>query len=315
MNSIAKKALYGALLAGGLTVLGAGSAHALDLGGEDGLLSGTDILAEVGLPITVGGNSISVIGDSSSSSSSTPTPASTPAPSSNTGSGSASGGTSVWVPLNSIIEVGLDSSGNGLLGIHGPIILGPSGSGGWILGPGQIGIADIGSGTDADATAVAPVTVENNSISVIGDSRTGSGDGSGSGSEGTATDGDVSLLGDVGILGGVTLLGTGSGTDSGLLSGTGVSADALAPISVTCNSVSVIGSSDSGCATAAGTPTDPTDPGDPGDPGGESSTPGATGGGLAGTGAEVTGVVGMGALALVLGLIVTIVGRRLGLGA
>lgn len=318
MNNIASKALYSVLLAGGLSVLGAGAAQAIDLGlgGDDGLLSGTDILADLGVPITVGGNSISVIGNSSSGSSSTSTPASTPAPSSTAGSDSASGGTSVWVPVNSIIEIGLDGSGNGLLGINGPIILGSNGSGGWLLGPGQIGIADIGSGTDADATATVPVTVEGNSISVIGDSRSGSGMTSNGTSNGSVTGGGTGVLGDIGILGNVNLLGSGSqagtdGTLSGILSGSQFGADAAVPVSVTCNSVSIVGSSDTtGCATAAasGPPTDPTDPG------GESSTPGATGSGLAGTGAEITGALGLGALALLLGVIVTIAQRRFGLG-
>lgn len=318
MNNIASKALYSVLLAGGLSVLGAGAAQAIDLnlGGDDGLLSGTDILADLGVPITIGGNSISVIGNSSSGGSSTSTPASTPAPSSNTGAESASGGTSVWVPVNSLIEIGLDGAGNGLLGVNGPIILGSNGSGGWLLGPGQIGIADIGSGTDADATATVPVTVEGNSISIIGDSRSGSGTASSGTSNDAVTGGGTGILGDIGVLGGVNLLGAGSsadtnGTLSGILSGSQLGADAAVPVSVTCNSVSIIGSSDtSGCATAAAVdpPTDPTDPG------GESTTPGATGSGLAGTGADITGALGIGALVLLLGVIVTIAQRRFGLG-
>lgn len=116
--------------------------------------------------------------------------------------------------------------------------------------------------------------------------------------------------GQVGILdlGLVDVSGAGIGD---IANGTGIAADALVPVSVTCNSVSVVGSSNSGCATSTSTPTDPGDPGDPGD----SSTPGATGGGLAGTGSDVNGAIGVGALALLLGAIVTLVGRRFGVSA
>lgn len=327
-TSLGKKALYSVLIAGGITVLGSTAASALDLdidlGGDDGILSDTGILgdggilsdtgvlADIGVPITVEKNSISVIGDSAAGSS-------TPAEESN--------GATVLAPVNSILSIGLgDATGwggiqldllDGVLDHHanGPVIIGDL-LGVWLLTPGQLGIGDIdligvgdlgvgdlANGTDVDADAMVPVTVENNSISVIGDSSTGTGEATEATSSG--------LLGDVGVLGGVNLLGTGgSGLlgDTGILNGTGLAADAALPVSVTCNSVSVIGSSSSGCATAAA-------PGNPGDPG-DASTPGATGGGLAGTGAaDVTGVMGLGALALVLGVIVTLVGRRFGVSA
>lgn len=319
--TLGRKALYSTLLAAGITVLGATAASALDLdlGGEDGLLADLDILgdtgvlADVGVPVTVENNSISIIGDSSTGSGSESTPA--------------AGDASLGSTVDALLSIGIgDASPTGLIHLdlldgvlhdhsHGPIVAGDLVDV-WLLTPGQlaivdlnlgdgvvdgIGVGDIANGTDVDADATVPVTVENNAISVIGDSSTGSGD---------ATAGEsTSILGDAGVLGGVNLLGTDG---EGILNGTGVSADAEVPVTVTCNSVSVIGSSSSGCATAASTPTDPGDPGDEG----EASTPGATGSGLAGTGAaDVTGVMGVGALALLLGVAVTVIGRRFGVGA
>ena len=67
MKRLALRALYATLFAGGLTLLGAGVAHASETSGDDGILSGTQAGISIELPVTLGGNAISLIGDSSSS--------------------------------------------------------------------------------------------------------------------------------------------------------------------------------------------------------------------------------------------------------
>src|SRR3546814_5979811 len=81
MRRFMKRALLGALVGGGIAVLGAGVASAAETSGDDGLLSGTQGLVSVAVPVTVGGNAISAVGDSSSTGSTTDAPAA-PAPAS-----------------------------------------------------------------------------------------------------------------------------------------------------------------------------------------------------------------------------------------
>jgi hypothetical protein len=71
MKKYVSRALWCALLAGGLTVLGATAANAAESGGEDGLVSGNQVLSSITAPVAVEGNAISLLGDSSSSGTST----------------------------------------------------------------------------------------------------------------------------------------------------------------------------------------------------------------------------------------------------
>ena len=64
MHTFIKRALVGTLLAGGITLLGATVANAAETSGEDGLLSGNQAIVDITAPITVTGNAVSVIGDS-----------------------------------------------------------------------------------------------------------------------------------------------------------------------------------------------------------------------------------------------------------
>ena len=70
MNKIITRGLITLAVSGGLVLLGAGVAYADGNGnstsGQDGTASGTQALLGVDLPVTVGGNGISVLGDSSS---------------------------------------------------------------------------------------------------------------------------------------------------------------------------------------------------------------------------------------------------------
>ena len=85
MRTFYKRALWGTLLAGGITLLGATVANAAETTGDDGLLSGTQAIIDVNLPINISGTSLSVLGDSSSTGATTAAPA--PAPGSGSGRG------------------------------------------------------------------------------------------------------------------------------------------------------------------------------------------------------------------------------------
>ncbi|MBO1270018.1 DUF320 domain-containing protein, partial [Arthrobacter sp. PO-11] len=65
MHSIVRRGLLGSLLAGGLMTLGAAAANAADTTttGQGGLLSGTQVVAPVNVPLTLGATSLSLLGD------------------------------------------------------------------------------------------------------------------------------------------------------------------------------------------------------------------------------------------------------------
>ncbi len=105
MNTIVSRALWGTLLAGGITLLGATVAQAAETTGDDGLLSGTQALVSLDAPITIGGNAVSLLGDATSTDAETSTPDATSAPS---GSASTSG-------LDGIL------SGDPLLSVRGDV--------------------------------------------------------------------------------------------------------------------------------------------------------------------------------------------------
>ena len=68
MNGIIKRGLLTVLVTGGFLALGAGVAYADDVtDGSNGTASGSQAVLGINLPITIGGNGISVLGDSSSS--------------------------------------------------------------------------------------------------------------------------------------------------------------------------------------------------------------------------------------------------------
>mgnify|MGYP007088003851 CR=1 FL=1 len=64
MRTYLKRALWGTLLAGGITLLGATAANAADTSGEDGLLSGTQADTAITAPVTIVDNAVSLLGDS-----------------------------------------------------------------------------------------------------------------------------------------------------------------------------------------------------------------------------------------------------------
>ncbi|MCU1544133.1 MAG: hypothetical protein JWM50_1998 [Microbacteriaceae bacterium] len=212
MNSFVRKGLYCALFVGGLSLLGIGAANAAETSGDGGLASGTQAVAVLNAPVTVEGNAISVIGDSSTNSTpptaTTPDPATAPAaeepPSATTsGSGAAASGTQVLVsPVvpatvsdNAVSIVG-DSNSSGA----------PSETSAPAARPKPATTAETSGadgvlgGTQAVVSATVPVTVTGNSVSVRGDSSsTGPSSGSpspvGRSGEPATTGGGGSVLG------------------------------------------------------------------------------------------------------------------------
>ena len=67
MRKIHSRVLMGALVGSGLAVLGCGVANAVDTSGADSLLGGNQGIVSVDAPVTIGGNAVSVLGDSHTS--------------------------------------------------------------------------------------------------------------------------------------------------------------------------------------------------------------------------------------------------------
>jgi hypothetical protein len=269
--------------------------------GEDGILSGTQVVPNVSAPVTLGGNAISVLGDSESSGSST-----TSAPSgagttgtgaSTTGQDSILGGTQVLGDVGAPVTLG----GNAITLIGDAESTDSSttaGSTGTGAGNGATTNGDdaVLGGTQVAPTVGAPVTLGGNAITLIGDaestdsSTTAGSTGSGStGSDGASTSGEDGILGGtqvipvigVPITGGgnaITVVGdpttsgstvtggsTGGSTENttsgegGIGGGTQIIPVINLPIDLGGNAVTVIGD-------PTVVPTDPTDPVDPTDP-------------------------------------------------
>lgn len=284
MHTFVKRALWGAAIAGGMTLLGATAAGAVETGGDDGILSGTQIQAPLSIPIEVAGNAISVLGSSSTEAPASPAPAPEPEPA--PAEAVTGGSDGIGSGSQAVVEVAVPVTvaGNAIS------VLGDAESAGAPAAPASPaepaaqeattdGTDGLLSGTQGIVSADVPIDVSGNAVSVLGESRV-SGDG---GSPSPAPGG--------GAADPVALLTNGS---SGLLGGSQVAAPISIPLTVGGNGVAILGQS----AVTGTTPAPGTDPGpvpgvDPGpvpgtDPGG---TPGAaalpraaaTGGGLLAT--------------------------------
>ncbi|MCG7418197.1 DUF320 domain-containing protein [Microbacterium sp. ACRRU] len=229
MRKIYSRAILGALIGGGLAVVGAGMAHAAETSGTDGLLSGDQAIVSVDLPITVGGNAVSIIGDSHSEDASTSAPASEPAPEATTdgGDGIGSGNqglVSVDVPVtvggNAVSVIGDSHSEDA--STSAPAEEAASAPAGDVE---TDGTDSVGGGNQVVAPVEVPVTVGGNAISVIGDSHTEGADTTGGSTSGGHT-GDVDT----------------DGTDS-LLGGNQALLPISVPVTVGGNAISVIGDS------------------------------------------------------------------------
>jgi len=248
MHTFFKRALLGAVLGGGLAVAGAAVANAAETDGADGLLSGTQAVIEAVVPVTVGGNAVSVIGDSTSSGADT-----SAAPT--TGSGGDAASTS-----------GADATGSGtqaLVSVDVPVavagtsvsVVGDSASEGAATGTVPVpetpavevaaitdGVSGVLSGTQALVEVAVPVTVTGNSVAVVGDSASTDATAPQQPAETDAA---------------TTPAPVTDGAD-GVASGTQVVAPVQAPVTVGGNAVSVLGDSTSDGASvtapAAGGP-------------------------------------------------------------
>ncbi|MBO1269717.1 chaplin family protein, partial [Arthrobacter cavernae] len=80
MHKNTRRGLLGTLFAGGLLALGATAASATDTTiGSDGILSGTQIIAPINIPINLGAASLGLLGQSTATNTA-PAPAPAPAP-------------------------------------------------------------------------------------------------------------------------------------------------------------------------------------------------------------------------------------------
>jgi hypothetical protein len=243
MHTFIKRALLGAFIGGGIAVLGAGVAHAADTTGDDGLLSGTQVLLGVEAPVTVGGNAVSLLGDSSSADADTTAPAAADAPAGSTsGEGGAVSGTQALVTVT--VPVTVAGNGIAVLGdstftgaqTAAPIAPAAPATTGDAVAPTTGGDDAIAGGTQAIAPITAPVTVSGNAVSVLGDSTTDRSSTGGTGGTGTGLSGSEPIT---------------AGDDS-ILSGTQLSPALVAPATVGGNAVSVLGDSASTGATSGG---------------------------------------------------------------
>ena len=293
MRTFVKHALWGALIAGGVSLLGATAANAAETNGDDGLLSGTQVVAPITAPVEVSDNSLSLLGDSFADSSADADPAPAPETDAQTSGvdGTASGtqvvadaDAPVTVTDNSVAVLGTSSTDGDSTA--------PATSEDGTTNASTTGSDGTASGTQAVADADAPVSVTDNSVAVLGtpstdgdstasatsedgttDATTDGADGIASGTQVlaptdapiTVTDNSVAVLGTSSTGGDSTATAASedgtdyastSGTD-GIASGTQVLAPADAPVTVTDNSVAVLGtSSTDGDTTAPAEPTD-----------------------------------------------------------
>ncbi|MCK2033193.1 chaplin family protein, partial [Microbacterium sp. KSW4-4] len=233
MRTYAKRVLWGTLIAGGITLLGATAANAAETSGDDGLLSGTQAVAPITAPITVVDNAISVLGDAAST---TPAPAPAPAPAAapapapqtNGAEGTASG-TQAVVTVNLPVTVTdnaislTEDSTTSTPAAAPPQSAAPQApDAAGVLSLDTDGLDGVLSGTQALVAVNAPVTVSGNAISLLGDSE-------------SAAEGESAAAP-------APAPATGSSTsgEDGTASGTQVVAPVTAPVSVGGNAISLL---------------------------------------------------------------------------
>lgn len=267
MHALMRRGLYVSLMVGGGILFCAGQASADEgTSGADSLLGGNQAGISVSVPVTVSGNSVAVIGDSSSkdSAASSGAGSATGGTPHTSGQDSAAGGNQVSAPVavpvnlsgNSIAVVGDSSSSDSQ-----STSTAPTGSTGSVSSDGTTSGGDsVGGGNQAAAPVSVPMTVSGNSVAVIGDSSsTGSTGSTTSGSSGSAGSGSGS--GSAGSGAG----GSTSGGDS-VAGGNQVGLPVTVPVTAGGNAVSGVGDATSSGADTSGTA-------------GSGTTGGTTGGG------------------------------------
>ncbi|WP_230006887.1 hypothetical protein, partial [Microbacterium sp. Bi128] len=213
MRKIYSRAILGALIGGGLVVVGTGMAHAAETSGTDDLLSGDQAIISVDLPVTLGGNAVSLLGDSHSSDATTSVPASQPAPDVTTdgGDGIGSGNqgiVSIDVPVtvggNAVSVVGDSHTEDAETSAPAPAPA-PAEEAAPAADVETDGTDSLGGGNQAVVPISVPVSIGGNAVSVVGDSHSedagttggavGGGGAASGGSGDVETDGSDSLLG------------------------------------------------------------------------------------------------------------------------
>ncbi|MDQ0662133.1 hypothetical protein QFZ35_000631 [Arthrobacter ulcerisalmonis] len=232
MHRNIRRCLLGTAFAGGLVALGGVAANAADTtSGTDGLLSGTQVVAPVNVPISLGATSVGLLGDSAANAENTGAPSPAPAPAASTsGSDGILSGTQVVAPVNVPISLGATS-----VGLLGDSAANTEGAGNTGTAPvsapapaaNTSGSDGILSGTQIVAPITAPVSLGATSVGLLGDSAANT---EGAGNTGTAP---VSAPAPAAAT---------SGSD-GILSGTQVVAPITAPTNLGATSVGLLGDS------------------------------------------------------------------------
>lgn len=280
MHAYVRRCLYGTLGAGGLLLLGAVGASAdTTTTGSHGAASGTQVVTPVSAPAGAQDNAIAVLGRSSATRAGQPggavaAPAKTGG-ADTSGSRGAGSGTQAIAPMatpvtargNAVSVLGRsDSSQSSSRSDAGSSNRTPAGTttGGGSRTSGERGAA---SGTQVVAPVSAPVAAGGNSVSVLGRSSAVEGESNKapSGASRPSSSG----------------AGSGSTTSGsrGVASGSQVSAPVSTPVSVTGNSIALLGSS----STASGTAGTSGVPGEAGQPAAATPTTSGDGGAASGT--------------------------------
>lgn len=232
MRNFAKRALWGVAIAGGITLLGATAANAAETDGEDSILSGTQSVIPVSIPVDITGNAISLLGTSAADApASVPADGDTaPAPETSGTDGAASG-TQAVVTVN--VPVTVQNTGVSVLGssdadahVDAPASSEPAAP--LAATPVTTSGADsLLGGTQALLDVNVPVTVTDNAISALGTSEVAAPEGSTAPAASTPAS---------------TPDATTNGTD-GTASGTQVVAPVAAPVTVGDNAIAILGES------------------------------------------------------------------------
>jgi len=242
MHRNIRRCLLGTAFAGSLLAFSGVAANAADTttSGNDGLLSGTQVVAPVTIPVNLGGTSVGVLGDSAASvdnagttGTNAPTPApAAPAPAASTnGSDGTLSGTQVVAPVTVPVDLGATS-----LGLLGDSSASTQNAGTPTAAPDPApapaastsGSDGVASGTQVVAPITVPITVGATSVGLVGDSaaNTQSPAASGTGAPQAAPAPAPAT----------------SGSD-GIASGTQVVAPVAAPINLGATSLGLVGDS------------------------------------------------------------------------
>lgn len=187
MRNYLQRGLCGALFAGCVLLLGAGAASAAETSGTDSTLGGNQVLPSAEAPVTVGGNAVSILGDSDTAAAApapaaaadtgSETPAGPATPAETSGEDGLASGNQIGTDAEAPVSVGGNAVSN--LGDSDAAAVAPSrdtGTSAPATGsetPAETsgGDSTLG-GNQVDPAATVPLTVRGNAISVLGSGAT-----------------------------------------------------------------------------------------------------------------------------------------------